>query len=350
LRNYLVVELAATLAAEARHNKARPQESLRFFHEARKALTEARVQYPNDYHPIDVLYWATRDMLDSGVLDDAAKSEAAADLLHTLQSVEPEDFDAEQQERLHARRLEFGEYYDLDELADEAFAALSAQGSAVGYYLRALKISGLPDSARNLGTGMLAPLHRALRYLEQNRETISHDPRCLDLMLDLWWMTSTKSRFFERERQALPLDRTQWTHCLEIVVALEGMGESQRPILLAFIRGLALFHLGDIEQAIEVFRDVERDSDRVRGRRRIVRSYLASTADGQPQRFHGNVDWVSPQGTKGEVYVEGLRRKILFFPRDFGRPEVGRADSLGEFHIGFNFLGPIADPPGYYRP
>jgi hypothetical protein len=350
LQNFLLVELAATLAAESRHNKERPKESLRFFEEARRALLEARVQFPLDYHPIDVLYWATRDMLDSDVLDEAGKSEAAADLLHTLQSVEPEDFDAEQRDRFLARRLEFGQRYDLNEMADEAFGALSSKGSCTGYYLRALYMSGLPETSRNLNAGDPVPLRRALRYLEENYGSISRDPRCLDLILDLWWMTNTKSRFFERERQVLPLAEDQWRRCYDIVIALEGIGESQRSALLSFLRGLALFHLGDFGQAIEVFREVERESDRIRGRRRIVRSYLASAPDGQPQKFHGNVAWVSPQSTKGEVYVEAIRRKVVFFPRDFGKPEITPGDTLGEFHIGFNFLGPVADPPSHYVP
>ena len=348
LRNFLLVELAATLAAEARHNKEQPKESLRLFGEARRALLEARALFPYDYHPIDVLYWATRDLMDSDVLDDAGKSEAAADLLHTLQSVEPEDFDAEQRDRFLARRLEFGQRYNLNELADEAFDALSAEGSGTGYYLRALYMSGLPETSRNLGTGVPSPLRRALKYLEQNHEKVSRDPRCMDLMLDLWWMVNTKSRFFEGERQTLPLDEGHWRECYDTLMTLESLGESQRPSLLLFLRGLSLFHLGDFGQAVEVFREVERISDRIRGRRRIVRSYLASTPAGAPAKFHGSVIWVSAESRNGQVYVEEMRRKIVFLPRDFGRPEIAPGDSLGEFHIGFNFLGPVADPPSHH--
>jgi hypothetical protein len=269
--------------------------------------------------------------------------------LHTLQSVEPDDFDPEQQERLHARRLEFAESYNLDELADEAFSALSAQGSAVGYYLRALKMSGLPDSGKNLATGSLNPLRRALKYLKGNQAAIAHDTRCLDLMLDLSWMVSTRTKFFEKERQALPLDSAQWRECFNTLVALEEIGETQRPMLVAFVRGLAVFHLGDIDQSIDVFREIERISDRIRGRKRVIRSYVASTPEGLPRKFHGSVAWVSAEGRRGEVYVEELRRKILFFPRDFARPEIGAGDTLGEFHVAFNFLGLIADPTEYYK-
>jgi hypothetical protein len=98
------------------------------------------------------------------------------------------------------------------------------------------------------------------------------------------------------------------------------------------------------------FRDVERESDKVRGRRRIIRSYLASTSTGQPQKFHGDVRWVASSSARGEVYVEEIRHRILFLPQDFRRPDIAPGDTLGEFHIAFNFLGPIADPVGYYRP
>jgi len=354
LRAHLLIELAAATAARARHVLGRPDrshEAIPLFDEARNAIFEARKQDPSSLYPIDVLEWATEAMLESSVLDERAYAEAVADVLYALQTVEEEDLNLEQQERLHTLRLKFAHFVRMEEMAEEAFAALVAQGSSAGYYLRALRMSGLPETSDDLSdSSSVERLRGALGYLEEHRSHFSRDERCLGLLLDLWWMVQTQSRFFDRERKLLPLSDEQWQHCLGIIHDLEATSTSHRPTSIAFVRGLALFHLGSVQEALEVFREVERESEQVRGRRRVIRSYMASTPSGQPRRFHGDVRWVAEEGNRGEVWVEELRHGIRFLPRDFGRPNIARGDTLGEFHVAFNFLGPIADPPGHLRP
>jgi hypothetical protein len=351
LRGFLLVELASTLASKARNIPDHPHKAIELFEGAREALRAARIQDPTNYYPLDVLAWATMDILEENILDYRARSEATADVLSAFQTAELADLDAGQRERLQSRRLAFASRVGMEEMSEDAFAMLVAQGSKAGYYIRAFHMSGLPDTAKALTDDRnLTQLQRALRYLEEHRKDISGDGRCLDLLFDLWWMVETKTRLFAMERVPLPLNDTQWKHCLEILLELEATGQSHRPIFLAFLRGLALFHIGHVSQSFEVFHDVERESDKVRGRRRIIRSYLASTPTGQPQKFHGDVQWVASSSARGEVYVEEIRHKILFLPQDFRRPDIAPGDTLGEFHIAFNFLGPIADPVGYYRP
>jgi hypothetical protein len=192
-------------------------------------------------------------MLAGNILDQRTRSEAVADVLYAFQTAESVDFDARQRERFHSRRLEFASHLDMQAMIEDAFATLVAQGSKAGYYLRALHMSGLPDSAKALTDARnLTHLQHALRYLEEHREPISGDGRCLDLLFDLWWMVETKTRLFAMERVPLPLNDTQWKHCLEILLELEATGQSHRPVFLAFLRGLALFHIGHVSQSFEV--------------------------------------------------------------------------------------------------
>ena len=52
---------------------------------------------------------------------------------------------------------------------------------------------------------------------------------------------------------------------------------------------------------------------------------------------------------RGQVFVNELSRQITFLPIDFNLPDIRPNDSLDEFHIAFNFLGPIADPLSRYE-
>ena len=350
LRAAIMNELATTLGSQAKNMIAsnQPAEAARFFQSAREATHEARLLDPANYYPIDVLSWVTRDLLASDMLDERSRTEAIADLLNVFQTTEIHDLDDNQLERFNSRRVEFGDLLGDKHLSEEAFAQLIGQGSCAGFYLRASRMAGNFRTRNKLTDENFKNIRTALSYLEEKRQEVSGDARCLELFLDLSWMLHTRTRLFEGERQTPPLNQVQWRQFLQAIHDLEATGQSHRGVALEFLRGLCLFHLNEVEEAIQVFRDVEIGADQVYGRRRVVRSYLASTQDGQPRTFHGTVRWISENERRGEVYVEELRRHLLFLPREFGRPGISHGEPLGDFHIAFNFLGPIADPLTHY--
>src|SRR5262249_48661309 len=144
LRANLLVEQAATMGVQCRRllEEARLQEAGGLFDELRKTFIAARQENPSSYYPIDVLAWVTRDMLERGGFAEASRAEAIADLLYAFNTAEIKDFDSEQVQRLHSRRLELGMLIDDFELSEDAFEWLKVQGSTAGYYLRAMAVAG----------------------------------------------------------------------------------------------------------------------------------------------------------------------------------------------------------------
>jgi hypothetical protein len=348
LQTFLLVELAAALASNAKHKRNSQKEAVELFNSARKAIHDARLLDSSNYHAIDILAWATLDVLGLSLLDEQTKAESLADVLHAFQVTDSADLDPRQQEIFQQRRLQYAQLLDLEEMGADAFGKLKESGSCAGYFLRALSISGLSRESKDSMNLSDPRLCSAFEYLQQQKSEISSDVRCLDLMLDLWWMINTKTRLFAGERTPLRLNQAQWQELLLLVGLQEATKESQRPVVLGFLKGLALFHLGDIGKSLEVFRNLQRDSELVRGRRRIVRSYLASTQTGEPRKFHGTVSRMFAEGSRGEVYVEELMQRIIFISREFGT-DLRTNATMGEFHVAFNFLGPIADPTGYSK-
>ena len=145
------------------------------------------------------------------------------------------------------------------------------------------------------------------------------------------------------------LNLRDWQYLLALVERLLLLGQSSRPQVLSYLRGLALFHVRQYDRAFDVFHELERESDAVWGKRRIIRSYAASSETGRPLSYHGDVHWLSPDGLRGEVYVTELMRSVKFIGKEFPKQDLRKGTSLGEFHIAFNFLGPIADPKIYYK-
>ena len=351
-RAVLLVELAAALGTKASHIlecTSHPKDAIQILEEARNLLFEARALDPENYVPIDVLAWTTRDILRSGVADTKSRVEAEADILHAFAVAETENLGFDQQERFHRRRWEIGNILGDRRLSEEAFDALVAQGSSAGYYLKANDlVRDLPLGAE-LNSAQRSACRTAVDYLEQNRAAINLDRRSLYLLLRLWWLMQTGKPMFYGERQAVPFNQEDWRYCVDIIIKLMATNELRDAPSLTYLHGLAAFHLGLVEDSFEIFRQLEHDSDYYMGRRRIIRSYLAGTQQGLPKKYTGEVRWVNSDVSKGGVHVTKLRRWVTFFPRDFGRPDIRKHESLGEFHIAFNFLGPIADPPSYLK-
>lgn len=352
MRGMILVELASTLGFKAIHliNHTDPQQDLiPLLKEASKYLSKARDLDPNSYYPVDVLAWITIAMLETDILDPQAKAEATADILNTFEMSEAEDFGIEQQENFLMRKMSIARLLKKEKLSDEAFKSLLNKGSCAGYYLRAHdKINDLPKNTE------LTPFQRelcrsAVKYLEENRKAISNDSRCLYLLFHTWWKMKTGKPIFYGERQSVPFTEDDWKYFLGIIIDLMNIDELSTNPSLMYLRGLATFHLGHIDPALSIFRDLVRESEYVTGRRRIIRSYLASTEDGQPRKFNGTVAWVSDEWSKGELYVDKLRRRISFLPHDFNRLDIKENETLNDFHLAFNFIGLIADPIWYLK-
>ncbi len=347
LRLSLEVERASALATLSRASTSE-RGRVDLYQQTRRALSSARGAGEGSFYPLDVLAWATRDVLSDGVLEPAAEVDATVEVLSAFDVFDIESVDVGQIERFHRRRQEFADLVGNAEVAEEAFNALIESGSGAGVYLRARQIAGVGGWLDGDDSPDEAALQSALDLLGTYSEVTAEDSRCQNFAFDLWWQLKAGTRPFHAERECLPFGNTEWAEARDRTEGLLASGASFRSTSLLYLRGLAEFHLGAVADSLETFRDVERSSDEIRGRRRIARSYLATDGGGRPCRYTGTVNWASDDLRRGEVYIDALRHRIRFIPREFGSRPLTRGSSLGDFHIGFNYLGVIADPLGYY--
>ena len=349
IRGTLHVELASTYGVQATTLGTEPEaedDRALLFNNARQAVRAARAEDEETYYPIDVLAWTTLDMLRDGNLDDQQRADIIAEVLAAFELIDSLELDSDELVLYHQRRQQFGDIAGNIEVADAAFEALASRGSGAGVYLRARQIANL-SAGQDTSSFDPQRFQLALDYLQEHRDLVANDIRCLNLQFDLWWLLNAKQRPFSDERYGLPFNVQKWREVLAMILDMESVGNTYREVPLLYIRGLSEFHLGDYAAAFETFREVTRRSDEVHGRRRIVRSYLVSSVNGRPQTYNGTIRWVSDDQRRGEVFVESIRRSVAFIPREFAGRRLEQGVNLGDFHIAFNFLGVIADPPGY---
>lgn len=339
IRLNLLVELAAILGAQAYELSARGVvggELKRLAERVVENSLQARSLDPENYYPVDVVAWVTLDLTKRGGLSDLERTDLMADSLASLTSVDETILSPQQQAKYHHRRAQFALVMKDDALAAEHLERLAQVDDPAAYFLLALRSSGLlTNDFDPIGAAL------ALGRLREASPEVRADWRCSRLMLDLFWLTKTGTRFMHGERESLAFSAKDWEDSVDLLDRIGGASTFDR-YRVDFLRGLALFHLGQLRQAQSVFDVLDRESAGMS--RRIIATYLASNPDGTPGKFTGQVRSVTPDGRHGRVWVDQLGIEMHFIPYRFSVERLDRGDALPEFHIAFNMRGPYADP------
>lgn len=339
VRLNLYVELAASLGSQAyelgAEGGANSEEEVALLLERLvDAVMRARAADPESMYPVDVLAWAAKDAVASGGMTTTARVGLLADAKASLDSIDPDDLSPGQLAKYRARQAEISGLLGDGELETSYLQELMRMEDPAAYYLlsvRALGSANDPDSVK-----------LALRVLLEAPVSIRDDWKCARLILDLYWRDRTGERLLRGERNTVAFSESDWWGCLELLSTLRGAAAFDQ-YRIAFLRGLALFHVGSIAASQSEFREL--GSFGLDVSRRVHLAYLASDKDGHPRKFTGRVAWASADGRKGRVWVDQLKSEVDFVPLRFS-PDAYRSkgDPLPAFHIGFNYLGPIADP------
>jgi hypothetical protein len=345
-------ELAAIRGTKLRHmvETSKPIEQiLKQFDLTGDAVIHAWATDTENYIPIDILAWTTQAILGIEGLPEVERAKAAAQILYIFDMAGMENYGEYQAVQFQRRRQAIGQILGNVQLTENAFQALDNMNSGAGYYLRAQDIIGKVRLNTHLSAPDRIPVENALGYLEENLGRIRQDGSCLYLRFRLWWLLHVGQPWFDGERETLPFSIKDWQFCLQAISEMQALGTGLNAnARMTYLAGLSAFHVEDFQQAFDIFRELERESDYRTGKSRIIKSYLASTQDGTPHVYGGEVRRVYRDDTKGWLYVPEIRREIPFFPREFNLPNVRPGDFIPSFHIAFNFLGLTADPLQFY--
>ncbi len=297
------------------------------------AVMRARAADPENIYPVDVLAWAAKDAVSSGGMTSTGRVGLLADAKASLDSIDPEDLSPGQLAKYRARQADISALIGEKELESGYLQDLMSMEDPAAYYLLAVRAlsSADPDSVKV-----------ALQVLLEAPVSIRDDWKCARLILDLYWRDHTGERLLRGERKTVAFTESDWLGCLELLDTLRGAAAFDE-YRIAFLRGLALFHVGSIAASQTEFREL--GSFGLDVSRRVHLAYLASDSDGLPRKFTGRVAWAAADGRKGRVWVDQLKSEVDFVPLRFS-PDAYRSkgEPVPTFHIGFNYLGPIADP------
>lgn len=341
IRLSLSVELASTLGAIIHEytNKDRGSEGLGLrerLDDVLAAVRDARAVDPRNVYPVDVLAWATRDAVNSGVLTPAERIDSLANAVATLESVDRGSLNQQDLANLDKRGHELSKLLRDDEAVWDYLGKLELNTSpAATYFLAQFDAKEGPAGEA-----------KALARLRQVPTQTKADWRCAQLLIDLTWKELTGSRLLLGDRVPLHLSDSALLKIAELASTLEhaDMPDGYR---FLFVRAIAEFASGNYSEAQRLFRDV---GDLTRQlSKRIYTAYLLADESGMPKTYTGRVE--TSDTRSGYVWVNELGTRIKFEPRLFDVNGVfARNQQLSAFYIGFKLSrGPVAEPRSVFR-
>jgi len=299
----------------------------------------------DSYFAIDVSVWVPSDLLRQGAWEEERRADLVADIWDGMERVDPSQLDPEQQEWFEERRVKVAQALADNVLEQDALAALCRMGSRAGIFLQARAIGGPLWGLGKATPDDLSKANHVISFMRDRRETIFDDARCMRYFLRSLWLAATGSYLFGGERSPLPERDDALQEILSLLETLADLEGALGDPRTQYLRAVLMWRLRREHAAREVWGSLSRETA-FSDPRRVVRHHVWTEAGGQPKLFHGRVKSDAPGHGRVRVQVDELRQEIELLQRDFPSLDLRRGtDVSGGFHLAFNFIGPVADPP-----
>lgn len=344
-REYLYTERAATYGFLATDSAQRENDVDVVWASYRAARDAARLATGRvfSYQPLDISLWVPIRVLKGAAnLSEMQRAELQADIRATLDVIDPDALPADQMVLFNKQKISASEILSDSNLSDEAFKALEASGSAVGFYLKARAMAPTrPDNGELPSSSDIEAAEKTSNYLMSVLPKVSHDSRSLQLLVSMEWLKATKRWLFRGLRQPLPSDVGARNRIKTLVEELRACDEGSFSPQFRYIAAVLMWLGGETEAAIRSWRTLARDTEYIEARR-IANRHTITDSSGKPVSYNGHIVKVIGQG-RCSVRVEGLDREVDLQESDFPESEISLGRTVRNFSISFNYRGPIAD-------
>jgi hypothetical protein len=299
---------------------------------AREYTSRSRSIGPGSYYPIDIAFWAHRDILTR--LGDSLTEEDRVSLLAqmdaVLSMVSEEAIEESQVSRFETRQVEMAELRQDYEVSEALAERMRQKGNYAGVCLILRDTAFDPSGILVSGTAALEALDRLERY---GPSAFASD-ESTRLMHRLWTAAHLPRTTLTEEAPILATCTSgEWVRWRRILDARLRFPGSEFNPYLRFCHAWTLLQLGEYRSATDELREMEPLT--TGNRRRVGALAVVTQEDGTPQMFRGIVRRKDPDATI--AYSATLQAEILFsrfYRFEGGAPRIG--EEL-EFSLGLNY-------------
>ena len=304
-----------------RNDEASPDEIREILERLQRDVMLAR-SYDTKYHPLDILYWASRDarklLRKAGLCTVDLDTSLLATMQMALEVAREEPmFDMEQKSRLQGRRIELGRVLGNESLAREQAAEMRARGDLAGELV--LSRMAVEEAQQHPATCQ-EELERFLGF----GAAVFADVRVLRYLCRLWIDAWSGSEFGSGRPVCCAAPEAAWEQLLSIAQARVAVPEDSEHPLTTFLLGWAQLQLGDADSGRVTFSRLERLSMGMR--RRVGELAVVSSESGEPRAFVGRVQ--ARRNNRAVLRVEGIAELLEM------RPEVESSVAPSGLEVG----------------
>lgn len=308
---------------------------------AHEAATLAKARRESSFS-LDVSLWMPTGILKAqSTLTESQRLEIAADLRSSIDGVDESSLDEVQRHKFQARRMSAGAAMGDQALTEDAFVRLDQAGSAAGYFIRARYLA--PDIKPHTSPSDedITGAQKCINYLRKHYDKISQDERCLRLLLDMEWAVRTRKWFMRGFRQPFPVS----TDFRQLVQGILGdmtlLGEDKLATKYRYLRAVIKWLEGNEMTSRELWAELASDTEYADAQR-VSSLHLLTDGEGVPILYRGIVEKQLGAG-RFQVRVDGMG-VIDLLAEYFPTVEIAFGRTVSNFHIAFNYRGPLADP------
>ena len=317
------------------------------YKEANDAVVLAKARRDSSY-ALDVSLWMPTGILKNGSkLTDIQRIEIAADLRSSIDGVDESMLDEDQKEQFQRRRMNAGSVMGDKALSDDAFFRLDEAGSMAGYFMRARQLA--PDKEANAepSADEIISAQACIDYLRKHYDKVSKDERCLQLLLDMEWVSRAGRWLMRGQRQPFPNVEATRKVVHTILGDMATLGEDKLRPRYRYLRAVTTWLGGNEKAATNMFSELAFETQFSDSHRVSVR-HLLTDKSGTPLMHRGVVQRSIGPG-RFSVLIQELGVHVDLIAEYFPNQEVSVGRTVTNFAIAFNFRGPLADPPGGVR-
>jgi hypothetical protein len=295
------------------------------------------------YMPLDISLWVPIRLLRaSAQLSEAQRAELQADIRSTLDIVDPTALPPDQFIYFNRQQLAAGDVLNDSELSEEAFLALDAAGSAVGYYLKARAMAPTRPKHGEIASGEeVHAAEKAAAYLTNVFPKISHDSRSMRLLIAMEWIKATGHWMFRGLRQPLPFESGIRDKICSLVAELKAGDEESFSPQFRYIDAVLRWLDGEQKVALRSWRMLAQDTEFVEARR-VANRHTITDTNGKPIIYSGVVVKSIGPG-RWSVKIQSIDREVDLQENDFPDTEIAVGRTVPKLAVSFNYRGPIAD-------
>ena len=315
------------------------------FYVAARDSARSAVFAADSYFANDVSVWVPNDLLRHGNWKPERRAELVADIWDGLERVDHTQLALEQQERFEERRVKVAQTLGDNRLEQSALSELDRIGSRAGIFLQARAIGGSLNGSGKATAEDASSADRVISFMRERHDKVRDDTRCLRYFLRAIWLVATRSYLFGDERSPLPEDEEALREILTVLDTLSDLEGALGDPRTQYLRAVLMWRQRREHGAREMWRSLSRETA-FSDPRRVIRHHVWTESRGSPRLFHGRIVSHGLASGRARIQVEELRQEVELLQRDFPRLDVRPGAAVpGGFHIAFNFIGPIADPP-----